>query len=511
MDDDEVVLEGSELEKLLLSVREDVETFSPNPSSHSCPNHKTPSSDPPIGHSSDKTVLAELICLKELLLSCGLMLDEDISFLVNEYPDHQERTYLGRLDHILLPGCCLTTDCLYGIQTISSLKSEEWDGRAPCGNEELDSIRKKDNEINQRNYDCSEYKTYSIKLPENEPGVDGSLLPPTSCTNEELGFPALTQDSTDGVSITKLEELCIEYLVMQSEYLRALGMWLCSPMHTNPDEVSSKISIHKESIARKHKMAQQVFNGALFTRYLERTNLPINGSTDVVVTKIHSALTALVIEALSLKSSLNEIEDRDGRSFEFGLSNLESCISDCTEIFKEVRSYSRKRNCTENNQESAKCTSEPGIGSSTRKTGVEVGHTDFSVSGEDKVYLCITDVSESMENINDESSFMDESPKYPNTLLNELRCVLEEKRIEFRQRESNAIKNSDLEAVENQFDLPQQPKLQLRGTVKMKNFLVMKMMMRVLQVNDFSPMCIVRNVSNYSIGLRRALKTEHSF
>uniref|UniRef100_A0A146MC43 Vezatin n=1 Tax=Lygus hesperus TaxID=30085 RepID=A0A146MC43_LYGHE len=451
------------------------------------------------------------------------MLDEDISFLVNECPDHQERTYLGRLDHILLPGCCLTLM----ISSYRLVKNLKWSillflssigptvfiayklfqvSRVKKEMEELlvemksltrfvkkttksiketmtvvhtrlilSSFRKMNPELMDRYYlqvkvdidnNSHTFMKFLLEIISITREATNLIISTeaftncsksfflASCTNEELGFPTLNDDCVVGVSITKLEELCIEYLVMQSEYLRALGMWLCSPVHNNPDGVSSKMLVYKESISQKHKMAQQVFTGALFTRYLERTNLPIHGSTDIVITKMNSALTALMIEALSLKSSLSEIGHSDISCFEFGLSNLESCISDCTEIFKEVRSYySRRQKWDDNNQESSKCPLGPENASSARKTGVEVGYTDFSVSGEDKVYLCITDVNESMENLNDESTFMDESPKYPNTLLHELRSVLEEKRIEFKQRESNAIKNSDLEAVENQFDL----------------------------------------------------------
>lgn len=228
-------------------------------------------------------------------------------------------------------------------------------------------------------------------------------------------------------------------------------MMLSTANDSDRKKILHRIDHHLELVGNILATEKQRFSRRLFSKFREKRVCLPQVSRDKVLTQLDTSLVSLMCEISCLKEYTHDkgrLSSVDEPYLELSMSNIEAELLECSRLFKQIRSSLRKRTANENDLAGDNCM----IPINIFPTGIEVGQSDFSVSDVDRVYMGITDHEENNEpSLGCETEAID--PTYPKCLLKELRGVLEEKRVEFKQRESDAISKSDCIGVADQFDL----------------------------------------------------------
>lgn len=242
------------------------------------------------------------------------------------------------------------------------------------------------------------------------------------------------------------------YLLIQSETLRELGLFLCR--FTNIEEIvslndilnqyrfqSSEISLGLKKIYNKHFFPSYIPTRVKFVN----TNVRYLGN---VINTVSSSLNSLLIDSRNLENFIeenaDEIELDISQTIGLKLLKMEKEVGYLMQYIHTSAQQFLKQNNHFDQNDMAQMSSESN--EIVIKTECQVGTSDFSISGPDEVFLGQVEDS---DNANNDSDYIPEygTPVGLSILIEELKCALITKRKEFERREINALKSP--EDIEN--------------------------------------------------------------
>ncbi|CAH1393073.1 unnamed protein product [Nezara viridula] len=270
-------------------------------------------------------------------------------------------------------------------------------------------------------------------------------------SDEQLGINKYGEEVDEETNVLPyIDVLRNVYLLIQSETLREFGLYSCGLK--NAKEILSLNDLLNQYRSKSSEILlglKQIYNKHFYPSFLPKKVKSVNKNMKYlgnIINIISSSLNSLLIDSRNLENFIDENTDEidldSSQNIGLKLLNMEREVAYLTQyIHTSAQQFLKKNNYFNQNLSQISPKSEERI----IKTECMVGTSDFSVSGQDEVFLGLVEGSENIKN--DDYIAEYEKPAGLGILLNELKSALITKREEFERREINALKS--LEDIQN--------------------------------------------------------------
>ncbi|XP_014257419.1 uncharacterized protein LOC106671107 [Cimex lectularius] len=284
----------------------------------------------------------------------------------------------------------------------------------------------------------------------------------SSLTDEQLGLKKFEHptDYKDSLNIESLDVLKNIYILIQSEYLKMIGLCFTSLAESSIDTIFTTLDKDFQNyFVILEKMKLQYNCSFLPKRLTKELNIKSKKLADGCqkLKIFNSLLSALILESDNLESYLEKYPETSNSDVQASVCQIDKKLNDCTEYFKEVSNHFQRSKCVNKLQEP----SEPSILQKNEANDtkiIQLGYSDFSVRDVDKVYLCVSEEREENDvDCSNDNPDDDNSPQLPVFVLSELKQALTVKKVEFQQRELEAAQRNNMNDEYAQFLCDENP------------------------------------------------------
>ncbi|BES91428.1 Hypothetical protein NTJ_04236 [Nesidiocoris tenuis] len=264
-------------------------------------------------------------------------------------------------------------------------------------------------------------------------------------------------NDSDNLSLSKVNELFNIFIITQSEYLRALGLFLTTreiqfgSLYTDITSLVNAISSLRESSTAR-------LSRGIYSHSYEEKHIPSMKQEETALDNLDSALTLLLTETFALKDYLRErgsASELDVNALFSNMARVKTAVEESSSALQRICnlvSKSTKDDAAALDLLNVRDRSEDDT--NIAKSDVEVSNNDCKMAVGDRIYMCVIDEDANDDDIKSSDTFHDdEPPVFPAPLMAELSFAVEKKRLEFEQREMDAIQKSDLKEMDVEFDL----------------------------------------------------------
>ncbi|XP_014271673.1 uncharacterized protein [Halyomorpha halys] len=293
--------------------------------------------------------------------------------------------------------------------------------------------------------------TVDLLKKQNQKSLDSHTSYIALYSDDQLGINKYGDEANEETNVLPFIDILRNvYMLIQSETLRELGMYLCG--FTQVEETLSLTDLLSQYMSKTEKISlelKKMYDQYFYPTYVPKKIKSIDKNVRYlgnIVSSISSSLNSLLIDSRILENMIDDNTDEisldTSQNIGFKLLKMEREMAYLTEhIHTSVQKFLKQPNYFNHNMSSLSSKTDEKI----IKTQCMVGTSDFSISGQDEVFFGLV---EGTENTKTDNDYFTEYGK-PNDLgllLDELKSALITKREEFERREIKALKS--LEDIE---------------------------------------------------------------